>query len=49
MQDLRMLIGGVVMLFVSAFLMAERSQAETAAEPSTTFSQMQHAGQHQIH
>ena len=48
MQDLRMLIGGVVMLFVSAFLMAERSQAETTAEPSTT-SQMQHAGQHQIH
>ncbi|MEK9990753.1 MAG: hypothetical protein VW642_13555 [Halieaceae bacterium] len=27
MQDLRILIGGVVMLFVSAFLMAEQSQA----------------------
>jgi len=27
MQDLRILIGGVVMLFVSAFLMAEHSQA----------------------
>lgn len=27
MQDLRILIGGVVMLFVSAFLVAERSHA----------------------
>ena len=49
MQDLRMLIGGVVMLFISAFLMAEHSQATTAAAPVQTFSQMQHAGLPQIH
>lgn len=49
MQDLRMLIGGVVMLFISAFLMAERSQATTAAAPVQTCSQMQFAGLPQIH
>jgi len=48
MQDLRMLIGGVVMFFISAFLMAEHSQAKTGAVPVTTLSQMQHPGQHQI-
>jgi hypothetical protein len=31
MQDLRILIGGVVMLFVSAFLMAEQSQAASSS------------------
>jgi hypothetical protein len=31
MQDLRIIIGGVVMLFVSAFLMAEQSQAASSA------------------
>ena len=31
MQDLRILIGGVVMLFVSAFLMAEQSQPASSS------------------
>ncbi|MDA0650599.1 MAG: hypothetical protein O2876_06365 [Proteobacteria bacterium] len=31
MQDLRILIGGVVMLFASAFLMADQSQAASSA------------------
>ena len=36
MQDLRMVIGGVLMLFVSAFLMAEHSQATTESVPILT-------------
>ncbi len=36
MQDLRMVIGGVLMLFVSAFLMAEHSQAATESVPILT-------------
>jgi hypothetical protein len=36
MQDLRMVIGGVLMLFVSAFLMAEHSQAATESVPALT-------------
>lgn len=31
MQDLRILIGGVVMLFVSAVLMAEQSRAASSS------------------
>ncbi len=36
MQDLRMLIGGVVMLFLSAFLMAEHARAATESVPALT-------------
>ena len=36
MQDLRMLIGGVVMLFLSAFLMAEHARAATESVQTLT-------------